>query len=115
LSSEVYLTGNYIGKTYMPSSVNVVDLIWVDQAPDQVPYNDESEEEDEYALDEVSSDVEMDPADMVGLPSDEDEDVGLVPGLLFIAPIRVDCITVQAFRGSRLRGRGRSRKISEAS
>ncbi|KAI9463617.1 hypothetical protein BJY52DRAFT_1252626 [Lactarius psammicola] len=57
--NEVYLTGNYI-----------------DQAPDQVPYNDESEEEDEYALDEVSSDVEMDPTDMVGLPSDEDEDVG---------------------------------------
>ncbi|KAI9442201.1 hypothetical protein H4582DRAFT_1927029 [Lactarius indigo] len=55
--AEVYLTGNY-----------------VDQAPDQVPYNDESEQEDEYALDEVSSDVEMDPADMVGLPSDEDED-----------------------------------------
>ncbi|KAH9002071.1 hypothetical protein EDB86DRAFT_362471 [Lactarius hatsudake] len=55
--NEVYLTGNYI-----------------DQAPDQVPYNDESDQEDEYALDEVSSDVEMDPADMVGLPSDEDED-----------------------------------------
>ncbi|KAH9176333.1 hypothetical protein EDB89DRAFT_2112777 [Lactarius sanguifluus] len=55
--NEVYLTGNYI-----------------DQAPDQVPYNAESDQEDEYALDEVSSDVEMDPADMVGLPSDEDED-----------------------------------------
>ncbi|KAH8990515.1 hypothetical protein EDB92DRAFT_1864215 [Lactarius akahatsu] len=55
--NEVYLTGNYI-----------------DQAPDQVPYNAESDQEDEYALDEVSSDVEIDPADMVGLPSDEDED-----------------------------------------
>jgi hypothetical protein len=78
--------------------------------------DDESELEDEYALDEVSSDVEMDPADMVGLPidEDEDEDAGLVPRL-FTASIRVDCITVQAFRGNRLRGRGRSRKVSEAS
>jgi len=63
--NEVYLTGNY-----------------VDQAPDQVPMlsdEDESEEEDEYALDEVSSDVQMDPADMVGLSDeddDEDEDAG---------------------------------------
>ncbi|KAN0133939.1 hypothetical protein V8E53_008157 [Lactarius tabidus] len=57
--NEVYLTGNY-----------------VDQAPDQVPMfsDDESDQEDEYALDEVSSDVQMDPADMVGIPSDEDED-----------------------------------------
>jgi len=57
--NEVYLTGNY-----------------VDQAPDQVPMfsDDESDQEDEYALDEVSSDVQMDPADMVGLPSDEDDD-----------------------------------------
>jgi FK506-binding nuclear protein len=60
--NEVYLTGNYI-----------------DQAPDQVPYNDdddddESEQEGEYALDEVSSDVEINPADIVGLPIDEDED-----------------------------------------
>lgn len=46
----------------------------VDQAPDQVPYNDDSEPESEYALDEVSSDVEMNPEDMVDLPSDEDED-----------------------------------------
>ena len=62
--------------------------------------DDESEQEDEYALDEVSSDVQMDPADMVGLPSDEDddedEDAGLVPRL-FLAPIRVDYIMVQAF------------------
>ena len=61
--------------------------------------DDESEQEDEYALDEVSSDVQMDPADMVGLSDeddDEDEDAGLVPRL-FTAPIRVDCITVQAF------------------
>ncbi|KAH9061294.1 hypothetical protein EDB87DRAFT_411120 [Lactarius vividus] len=72
--NEVYLTGNYIGKANILSFVNVVNFIWVDQAPDQVPYNAESEQEDEYALDEVSSDVEMDPADMVGIPSDEDED-----------------------------------------
>jgi len=59
--NEVYLTGNY-----------------VDQAPDQVPMfsdGDESELEDEYALDEVSSDVQMDPADMAGLPSDEDDEL----------------------------------------
>jgi len=41
-----------------------------------VPYNDESEtdDEDDYALDEVSSDVEMNPEDMLNLPSDEDEE-----------------------------------------
>jgi hypothetical protein len=62
--------------------------------------DDESDQEDEYALDEVSSDVQMDPADMVGLPSDEDEDededAGLVP-ILFTLPIHVDCTTTQAF------------------
>lgn len=74
----------------------------IDQAPDQVPMfsDDESDQEDEYALDEVSSDVQMDPADMVGLPSDEDDDddddAGLVPRL-FTAPILVDCITAQTF------------------
>ena len=50
-----------------------------DQVPDQVPFNDESELEDDYALDEVSSDVEMNPADLGDLPSDEDEDEGCVP------------------------------------
>jgi FK506-binding nuclear protein len=55
--NEIHLSGNYI-----------------DQAPDQVPYNEESEPESEYALDEVSSDVEMNPEDLVDLPSDEDED-----------------------------------------
>ncbi|KAH9986557.1 hypothetical protein BJV74DRAFT_964437 [Russula compacta] len=55
--NEVHLSGNYI-----------------DQAPDQVPYNDESESEGEYALDEVSSDVEMNPEDLVEPPSDEDEE-----------------------------------------
>ena len=41
-----------------------------------MPYNDEleSDDEDDYALDEVSSDVEMNPEDMIDLPSDEDED-----------------------------------------
>jgi len=57
--NEVHLSGNYI-----------------DQAPDQVPYNDESDLEGEYALDEVSSDVEMNPEDLMDLPSDEDEDEG---------------------------------------
>jgi hypothetical protein len=44
-----------------------------------VPFNEESEPEDDYALDEVSSDVEMNPADLVDLPSDEDEDEEWVP------------------------------------
>ena len=41
-----------------------------------MPYNDEleSDDEDDYALDEVSSDVEMNPEDMIDLPSDEDEE-----------------------------------------
>jgi hypothetical protein len=43
-----------------------------------VPYNDESEPESEYALDEVSSDVEMNPEDMVDLPSDEEDNEGSV-------------------------------------
>lgn len=43
-----------------------------DQAPDQVPYNDDSEPESEYALDEVSSDVEMNPEDLVNILSDEE-------------------------------------------
>jgi hypothetical protein len=47
-----------------------------DQAPDQVPYNDDSESEGEYALDEVSSDVEMNLEDLDGLPSDEEADEG---------------------------------------
>ncbi|KAH9978576.1 hypothetical protein BGW80DRAFT_1221605 [Lactifluus volemus] len=57
--NEVHLSGNY-----------------VDQAPDQVPYNDDSESEGEYALDEVSSDVEMNLEDLDGLPSDEEADDG---------------------------------------
>lgn len=44
-----------------------------------MPYNDESDLEGEYALDEVSSDVEMNPEDLMDLPSDEDEDEGWVP------------------------------------
>ena len=81
------------------TSWSLTHLICIDQAPDQVPMfsdGEESELEDEFALDEVSSDVEVDPADMVGIPSDEDddddEDAGLV-SRLFTAPIRVDCIT----------------------
>jgi hypothetical protein len=53
--------------------VQIMDF-YADQAADQVPYNDDSESEGEYALDEVSSDVEMNPEDMVNLPSDEDEE-----------------------------------------
>ena len=47
-----------------------------DQAPDQVPYNDESdlETESDHALDEVSSDVEINAADLAKFLSDEDED-----------------------------------------
>jgi len=78
-SSEVYLTGNYIY-----------------QAPDQVPYNDgddESEQKDEYGLDKVSSGGEINPADVIDLPGDEDEDEdsGLVPKLfpaLTVSPCR---------------------------
>ncbi|KAF8502284.1 hypothetical protein F5888DRAFT_1670954 [Russula emetica] len=57
--NEVHLSGNYI-----------------DQAPDQVPFNDESEPETEsdHALDEVSSDVEINPEDLAKLLNDEDED-----------------------------------------
>ncbi|KAI0278477.1 hypothetical protein BGY98DRAFT_973732 [Russula aff. rugulosa BPL654] len=57
--NEVHLSGNYI-----------------DQAPDQVPYNDESELETEsdHALDEVSSDVEMNPEDLANILGDDDED-----------------------------------------
>jgi FK506-binding nuclear protein len=57
--NEVHLSGNYI-----------------DQAPDQIPYNDESELETEsdHALDEVSSDVEMNPEDLADILGDEDED-----------------------------------------
>jgi len=57
--NEVHLSGNY-----------------VDQAPDQVPYNDDSESEGDYALDEVSSDVAMNLEDLDGLPSDEEADDG---------------------------------------
>jgi len=57
--NEVYLSGNY-----------------VDQAPDQVPYNEESEPETEsdHALDEVSSDVEMNPEDLAAILGDEEEE-----------------------------------------
>ncbi|KAI0266827.1 hypothetical protein BC834DRAFT_969334 [Gloeopeniophorella convolvens] len=57
--NEVHLSGNY-----------------VDQSPDQVPYNGDSDEDDEgdYALDEVSSDVEMNPEDMLEPLSGEDDD-----------------------------------------
>lgn len=62
--------------------------------------DDESDQEDEYALDEVSSDVQMDPADMVGLPSDEDDDEGEDVGLVLDCSFRYpcfDCINAQAF------------------
>ncbi|PCH43808.1 hypothetical protein WOLCODRAFT_104216 [Wolfiporia cocos MD-104 SS10] len=55
--NTVHLTGNYI-----------------DQTPDQVPYNDESEydsEEEDFDLREVSSDVEIDPEEM-DIPSDDE-------------------------------------------
>lgn len=60
-----------------------------------MPYNDESESDDEdgYALDEVSSDVEMNPEDMLDLPSDEDEeDEGYVFPIMRSSPTmsRVD-------------------------
>ena len=47
-----------------------------DQAPDQVPYNDESdlETESDHALDEVSSDVEINPEDLANILGDEGED-----------------------------------------
>ena len=76
--SEVHLSGNYIGKTHPPLGIpsDINRELCADQAPDQVPYNDESEleDEDDYALDEVSSDVEMNPEDMLDLPGDEDEE-----------------------------------------
>ena len=62
-----------------------------DQAPDQVPYNDDSEPESDYALDEVSSDVEMDPEDMVDLPSDEEGE-----GSVFRDPLRSRALTTDS-------------------
>ncbi|KAI0051810.1 hypothetical protein FA95DRAFT_1602310 [Auriscalpium vulgare] len=59
--NTIHLTGNYI-----------------DQSPDNVPFNDESEPEDEdededgFDLRDVSSDVEIDPAEL-DVPSDEDD------------------------------------------
>lgn len=81
---------------------SLAHLIWIDQAPDQVPMfsDDESDQEDEYALDEVSSDVQIDPADMVGLPSDEDDDEDEDAGLVLDCSLRLsmaDCIIAQAF------------------
>ncbi|TFY70995.1 hypothetical protein EVG20_g2012 [Dentipellis fragilis] len=57
--NTVYLTGNYIG-------------YGSDQSP-EVPFNDDSEPEDEddFDLRDVSSDVEIDPEEL-GVPSDED-------------------------------------------
>ncbi|KAH9938946.1 hypothetical protein B0H21DRAFT_757649 [Amylocystis lapponica] len=55
--NSIYLTGNYIDQT----------------PPDQVPFNDESDDEDmegAYDLREVSSDVEIDPEEM-DIPSDD--------------------------------------------
>ncbi|KAH9957933.1 hypothetical protein BC827DRAFT_1261454 [Russula dissimulans] len=69
--NEVHLSGNYIG-----TLLGVNQNICADQGRDEVPYNDESDLEDDYALGEVSSDVEMNPEDMLDLPSDEDEDGG---------------------------------------
>ena len=47
-----------------------------DQSPEQVPFNDESDSEDEdgYDLRDVSSDVEMDPTEMMGIDDDESDD-----------------------------------------
>lgn len=49
---------------------------YIDQTPEQVPYNDESDSEDEdgYDLRDVSSDVEMDPAEMVGIDGEDSDD-----------------------------------------
>ncbi|VDC01630.1 unnamed protein product [Peniophora sp. CBMAI 1063] len=59
--NTLYLSGNYI-----------------DQTPEQVPFNDEDdsddEDEDGYDLRDVSSDVEMDPAEMIGIDGDESDD-----------------------------------------
>ncbi|KAI0958860.1 hypothetical protein AcV7_004560 [Taiwanofungus camphoratus] len=55
--NTVYLTGNYIDQS----------------PPDQIPYNDESEDEDEedFDLRDVSSDVQIDP-DEIDIPSDDE-------------------------------------------
>ncbi|KAI0032463.1 hypothetical protein K488DRAFT_78473 [Vararia minispora EC-137] len=57
--NTIFLTGNY-----------------VDQSPDNVPYNDESEPEDEddFDLRDVSSDVEIDPKEMDAIENDEDDE-----------------------------------------
>lgn len=57
VSSTIYLSGNYI-----------------DQSPvDNPPFGDSDSEDDAYALDEVSSDVEVNPEDY-DMDDDEDED-----------------------------------------
>jgi hypothetical protein len=50
-------------------------LVNVDQGMDQVPYNDDSEpEEDDFDLRDVSSDVEIDPTEMDIIEEDDDEE-----------------------------------------
>lgn len=74
--STVYLTGNYIGECARPiisTNYAVLTAHFQDQSPDNVPFNDDSEmeDEDEFDLRDVSSDVELNP-DELDIPSDDD-------------------------------------------
>ena len=55
---------------------SIIENLYADQAPDQIPYNDDSEPETEsdHALDEVSSDVEMNPEDLADILGEEEEE-----------------------------------------
>ena len=49
----------------------------IDQTPEQVPFNDESDEDSDdegYDLRDVSSDVEMDPAELMGVDGEDSDD-----------------------------------------
>lgn len=74
--STVYLTGNYIGGSSSSLRSPTMSDPSTDQIPpDNVPYNDLSDSEmgsdaEGYDLREVSSDVEINPADLDELESD---------------------------------------------
>jgi hypothetical protein len=76
-SSTVYLTGNYIGLFFIPFSILSYKLTASIADQRAIPFNGEDDsdidEEDDYDLREVSSDVEIDP-DELEIPSDDEED-----------------------------------------
>jgi hypothetical protein len=76
--STVYLTGNYIGESpgFLTDDIETKFITTQVYPGGDGSGFDSDEEEGAYMLDEVSSDVEVDPSEFLGMESESDEEGG---------------------------------------